>query len=117
VITTERAPADRRARAAENAEVVIAGTERADPAAIVSALAGMGLTRILTEGGPRLLGQLTTAGVVDEFCLSISPMLAGGDASRVVTGALTPEPWRLRLAHVLEQAGSLFCRYVREKPA
>jgi riboflavin biosynthesis pyrimidine reductase len=116
VITTETAPADRRARAAENAEVVIAGVEKADPAAVISALAARGLTRILTEGGPRLLGQLTTAGVVDELCLSISPMLVGGDACRVVTGALTPEPWRLRLVHVLEQDGSLFCRYVREPP-
>lgn len=116
VITTEAAPADRRARAAENAEVVIAGKERADPATIISALAGMGFTRILTEGGPRLLGQLTTAGMVDELCLTVSPMLVGGDACRVVTGALTPEPWRLRLAHVLEQEGSLFCRYIREKP-
>jgi riboflavin biosynthesis pyrimidine reductase len=116
VITTETAPADRRARAAENADVVIAGVEKADPAAVISALAARGLTRILTEGGPRLLGQLTTAGVVDELCLSISPMLVGGDACRVVTGALTPEPWRLRLVHVLEQDGSLFCRYVRETP-
>ena len=116
VITTEAAPADRRARAAENADVVIAGTERVDPAAAISALAERDLNAILTEGGPRLLGQLTTAGLVDELCLSISPMLVGGDACRVVTGALTPEPWRLRLAHVLEHDGSLFCRYTRENP-
>lgn len=115
VITTDSAPADRRARAAENAEVVIAGTDRADPAAIISALAARGFTRILTEGGPRLLGQLTTAGMVDELCLSISPMLVGGDACRLVTGALTPEPWRLKLAHVLEEDGSLFCRYTRQR--
>jgi riboflavin biosynthesis pyrimidine reductase len=116
VLTTETAPADRRARAAENAEVVIAGAERVDPAAVVSALAGRGFSKILTEGGPRLLGQLTTAAMVDELCLSISPVLVGGDASRVVTGALTPEPWHLRLVHVLEQDGSLFCRYIRENP-
>lgn len=116
VITTESAPTDRRARAAENAEVVIAGTDRADPAAVISALADRGFRAILTEGGPRLLGQLSTAGLVDELCLSISPMLVGGDACRVVTGALTPEPWRLTLAHVLEQDGSLFCRYLRENP-
>ena len=117
VITTETAPADRRARAAENAEVVIAGRERVAPGAVISALTGLGHNRILTEGGPRLLGQLTTGGVVDELCLTISPMLVGGDACRLVTGALTPEPWPLRLEHVLEHEGSLFCRYVREAPA
>ncbi len=115
VMTTERAPADRRARAAEYAEIVIAGPDRVEPAAAISALADRGFTRVLTEGGPRLLGQLTAAEQVDELCLSISPMLVGGDACRAVTGGIIPEPWQLRLEHVLEQDGSLFCRYIRER--
>ncbi|BFO16532.1 hypothetical protein SHKM778_29200 [Streptomyces sp. KM77-8] len=40
-----------------------------DPARAVRALAGLGHTRLLTEGGPRLLGDLIAAGVLDEICL------------------------------------------------
>jgi riboflavin biosynthesis pyrimidine reductase len=41
----------------------------------VSALSNRGHERILTEGGPKLVGQLLEAGVVDELFLAI---LAGG---------------------------------------
>lgn len=115
VITTGAAPPERRERAAENAEIVIAGADRADPAAVIAALADRGFTRVLTEGGPQLLGQLSAAGKLDEFCISTSPILASGDAGRAVTGTLPPEPWRLRLAHVLEEEGSLFCRYLLQR--
>lgn len=41
--------------------------------------------RILTEGGPRLLGQLVAEGVVDEMFLTFAPRLAGrsGDLRRL----------------------------------
>ena len=32
---------------------------------------------VLTEGGPRLLGQLAAGGLLDELFLTISPVLAG----------------------------------------
>ena len=38
---------------------------------------------VLTEGGPRLLGQLAADGRLDELFLTVSPVLAGrGDNSR-----------------------------------
>ena len=62
-------------------EVVSPGTAcGVDPARAVRALADLGHHRLLTEGGPRLLGQLVAAGVLDELCLTISPMLTAGDA-------------------------------------
>lgn len=114
VLTTEAASPDRRAQAARHAEVLITGRERVDLAAAITTLAGRGLARVLTEGGPGLLGQLAMADLLDELCLTVSPLLAGGAAGRVMVGASLPAPWRLRLAHVLEDDGSLFCRYLRD---
>lgn len=85
VVTGAGAPSDRIAAARKaGAEVVIAGEGgRVDPARVVRELADRGLTRQLTEGGPRLLGQFVAAGVLDELCLTVSPMLTAGDAQRI----------------------------------
>ncbi|WP_061292006.1 pyrimidine reductase family protein [Herbidospora cretacea] len=112
VITTESAPADRRAEAARHAEVVVAGEQRVDLAEAVAQLRVRGLGRILCEGGPRLNAQLAAASLVDEMCLTVSPLMIGGDAARVLNG--TASHTRFALAGVLEEEGSLFCRYVRE---
>jgi riboflavin biosynthesis pyrimidine reductase len=135
------APLERVARAREVADVVIAGVgPQPEPAAMVHQLVGRGLPRILCEGGPRLLGAIAAAGLLDELCLTVSPTLAGPDErSRILAvpgsgvtgtgpgsgltgtslggiptpgpGASTAQP--LRLAHVLEESGFLFVRYVR----
>ncbi|MEW9530307.1 pyrimidine reductase family protein [Microbispora sp. NPDC049125] len=112
VLTTEAAPKDRRDEAARNADVIIAGDERVDMALAVSELRDRGLGRILCEGGPRLNAQLAAAGLVDELALTVSPLLVGGDAARILNGAASQAP--LALAHVLEEDGFLFCRYVRD---
>ncbi|WP_283132783.1 pyrimidine reductase family protein [Rhizohabitans arisaemae] len=111
VITTESAPADRRARAAELADVVVAGDDRVEPAAAVQALRDRGLPHVLCEGGPRLLAQFGAADLIDELCLTISPMLVGGEASRILNGPAARS--RMRLVHVLEEEGFLLCRYRR----
>jgi riboflavin biosynthesis pyrimidine reductase len=64
--------------------VIIAGETTVDLSAALDALAERGLTRVLAEGGPRLLGDLTAAGLVDELCLSTSPVLTGGPGVRPV---------------------------------
>lgn len=115
VVTTEAAPARRRAEAARHADIAIAGADRVELTTAVAALSGRGLRRILAEGGPRLLGQLAAAGLLDELCLTVSPVLVGGAAFRIMTGSTLPSPQQLRLMHVLESRGSLFCRYVRDK--
>jgi riboflavin biosynthesis pyrimidine reductase len=45
--------------------------------AIIAALAGLGFDSIVCEGGPSLAGQLISAGLVDELCLSTSPLIVG----------------------------------------
>lgn len=77
VLTSAGAPSDRIAAARQaGAEVVIAGEgSRVDPVRAVRELAERGFKRLLTEGGPRMLGQFVAAGVLDELCLTVSPML------------------------------------------
>ena len=116
VITTESAPPGRRAAAARTAEVIVAGEVSVDLKAGVDALAERGYQRISCEGGPHLLAQLAGTGLLDELCLTVSPLLAGPEAARIVTGGL-PLPGGgtlpFTLAHVLADESYLLCRYVR----
>jgi riboflavin biosynthesis pyrimidine reductase len=114
VITSESAPADRRAQIARRADVIIGGKHEVTAAAAVSALAGRGYREILAEGGPHLLSQLAAVGLIDELCVTISPVLAGGRAGRIIPGHGSPSASRLALAHVLaDDDGYLLCRYTR----
>jgi 5-amino-6-(5-phosphoribosylamino)uracil reductase len=115
ILTGAAAAPDRMATAEKaGARIVIAGDGIGiDPARAVQALAGLGHTRLLTEGGPRLLGQLVAAGVLDELCLTVSPMLTAGDAQRIAGGPSVTVPHRFTLTSLLEEEGFLFSRYQR----
>lgn len=116
LVLTGAAAAPDRVAAAEKAgaEVVIAGDGAGvDPLRLVRALADRGMTRLLAEGGPRLLGQMVAAGVLDELCLTLSPTLTAGEAQRIAGGPSVPVPTRFELASLLEEAGFLFARYRR----
>jgi riboflavin biosynthesis pyrimidine reductase len=65
------------------------------------------------EGGPSLNGQVLAAGLVDEVCLTLSPRLVAGDASRLARGpGADPSAWTL--AHICtDDTGFLFLRYLR----
>jgi 5-amino-6-(5-phosphoribosylamino)uracil reductase len=116
LVLTGAAADPARIAAAEKAgaQVVIAGDGvGVEPARVVRALAERGHTRLLTEGGPRLLGQLIAAGVLDELCLTVSPMLTAGDAQRIAGGPGVAMPRQFELVSLLEEAGFLFSRYRR----
>ncbi|MYY03799.1 MULTISPECIES: pyrimidine reductase family protein [unclassified Streptomyces] len=115
VLTGAGAPPDRITAARKaGADVVIAGEgSRVDPARTVRELADRGLRRLLTEGGPRLLGQFVAAGVLDELCLTVAPLLTAGDAQRIAGGPAVTVPKRFALASLLEEDGFLFSRYRR----
>jgi len=111
VITSEQAPAARRAAVAEHADVIVAGTGGVDLKAALAGLAGRGYSRVLTEGGPHLLAELAAGGQLDELCLTISPLLAGPGPGRILEGPSLPGGLPVTLGHVLEDAGFLLCRY------
>jgi riboflavin biosynthesis pyrimidine reductase len=111
VVTSGRAPADGVKRAADVADVLVAGDAEVDLARAVAMLGERGFGHVLAEGGPSLNGALAAAGLLDELCLTLAPRLVSGDAKRIVTGPpLTPSP-ELVLRSLCEEDGYLFLRY------
>lgn len=114
VLTTRQAPADAARRAERVARVLYVGEgERISPVEVVRALAEQGMTRLLHEGGPGLLGQFVAAELLDELCLTLSPQLVVGEAERVAHGPQPRMPERMRPELLLEDDGYLFGRYRR----
>jgi riboflavin-specific deaminase-like protein len=112
VLTTDaaadRAPAELR----EVADVVPCGAVSVDLATALDALAARGLARVHCEGGPRLLGSLVSAGLLDELLLTVSPLLLGSSPAEHLIdlpGGL-PEHVRLRPEEVYEEDGTVFLR-------
>ena len=78
VLTTKAAAAGLRARVPSATEVVATNSgDSVDLELGLQALRERGHSLIVTEGGPTLFGSLITAGLVNELCLTISPLLAG----------------------------------------
>ena len=111
VVTVAEAPALERKKAADLADVIIAGERDVDLAAALGALAERGYARVLAEGGPTLNGQLAAAGLLDELCLTVSPLLAGGGAKRILAGPALPSGSGWQIRSLYEQDGFLFLRY------
>ncbi|MFI5491282.1 pyrimidine reductase family protein [Actinoplanes sp. NPDC051859] len=97
----------------EVAEIVALGDDEVDLAGMVAELHRRGATQILCEGGPRLFGSLLAADLVDEVCLTVSPLLAGGTAGRISAGPDGHAPRRMALESVLAADDMLFVRYAR----
>ncbi len=94
-------------------ESVRAGVGEVDlAAALVEMHRRWGTGVVQAEGGATLNGLLTAADLIDELNLTVSPQIAGGDGARLTVGAPS-NARRMELAHVLEDDGFLFTRYVR----
>lgn len=111
VVTVTNADAEGVARAREVAQVVIAGTDDVDLHRVVAELAALGATSVLAEGGPTLNGALAQAGLLDEVCVTLAPLLASGDAKRLIAGARLAQLERLQVRSILEEDSYLFLRY------
>jgi len=109
VVTGTDADPDRLREAREHADVV--ALPEVSPAAILDAVVDRGLRRIVCEGGPRLLAELTAAGLVDELDITIAPLMAGTSETPVTP--VLEEAARFEPVHVLEGDGFLMTRYVR----
>ncbi|NIH79641.1 pyrimidine reductase family protein [Amycolatopsis viridis] len=114
VITTEHAPAERRAALADaGADILLAGVETIDLRSALAQLAGRGLKRINCEGGPHLFGELVAEDLVDQLCLTVAPLLAGGGADRIAIGRMASGARAMELASVLVEDGFAMLRYRR----
>jgi riboflavin biosynthesis pyrimidine reductase len=110
VFTVASAP--RKPALSKVADVVICGEELVDPKDMVRELVARGLGRMHCEGGPTLFASLLEADVVDELCLTVSPMLVGGDSTRI-SGNEEADIRRMRLAGILRSDDTLLLRYLR----
>jgi GTP cyclohydrolase II len=80
VLTTERAPVDRRrALTARHVgvEVLPAGPRGVDVAAALAVLGRAGVETLLVEGGARVITSLLAAGVVDRLVVGVAPTILG----------------------------------------
>jgi riboflavin-specific deaminase-like protein len=111
VITCAAADSTRRTVVAADADLIVAGEQNVDLTAALSVLGERGLRRVLCEGGPRLLGDLLHSRQLDELCLTVAPVVVGGDAPRIAISHDARTPMALRT--LLEESGTLFARYVR----
>ncbi len=111
VASADGLDASREALGAEN--VLVLGDDEIDLVELKATLAGRGWTEQLCEGGPSLFADLLAAGVVDELCWTVVPMLTGGDAVRIAAGAEVEVA--LRPALLLEQDGTLLGRWLVEQ--
>jgi riboflavin biosynthesis pyrimidine reductase len=111
IITVSSADDAKVAQAREVAEVIIAGDDLVDLSVAVADLGERRIAHILAEGGPTLNGELATAGLLDEVCVSFAPLLASGDAKRIIAGSALAQLERLRLRSILEEDDYLFLRY------
>jgi len=116
VLTPEDADASRRAALAELAEVRAYGVGRVALAPALADLRADGTGVVVCEGGPTLNGALVAEDLVDEWCVTLAPTVAGGDSRRLVHGA--PElgdGQPLALASLLEEDGVLLGRWIRRR--
>jgi riboflavin biosynthesis pyrimidine reductase len=116
VLTCTAAAEETRRLLSDLAEVIdCSGSDpgKVDEAALLAILGARGMRRVLTEGGPMLLGTFVQRNLLDDLCLTIAPYVVGGLARRIATGPgqlLT----RMRCAHILtDDAGYLYTRYVK----
>ena len=113
VLAPEDADSARLEEARGYADVITAGAPLLDFDAALRQLGKKGIAALLCEGGPTLNAALIEAGLIDELCLTISPLLVGGGGgSRIMGAAALPQPAGLSLASVLEEDGYLFLRYL-----
>ncbi len=113
ILTTQAAARERGEDFAEVADLIATPGESVDMGVGLQALQERGLMHLLCEGGPTLLGHLARSELVDEVCLTVSPLLVGGSAAGLLSGPPLASAVGLRLAHVLEDDGFLFTRYGR----
>lgn len=122
LVVTTAAGADRlRGRLpAASTVVALSDGEDVEPGRVLRMLRDEGHLVVLSEGGPRLIGELVRAQLLDELFLTLSPVLAGRPSGEggerrlalVEGAAFSPDALpRASLLSVRREASHLFLRY------
>lgn len=116
VLVAGGVPEDRRAALDEVADVLVVGDERVDLDRAMRQLHDVvGARMVLAEGGGTLNGLLIEADLVDEWCLTLAPMVVGGDAVRSAHSPGGGAAYPMSLVRAFEHEGELMLRYVRDR--
>ncbi|MCB0951603.1 MAG: dihydrofolate reductase family protein [Microthrixaceae bacterium] len=86
--------------------------EKLDIHELVGELTAQGAQRITCEGGPSLLGQLAASSLIDEYLLTLSPVLLGGTDVGLLGGTSVGRE-EYALHRVLRRADHLMCSFRR----
>jgi riboflavin biosynthesis pyrimidine reductase len=117
IMTSREAVDDARGRFGSMVEVIDSSgtqTDRVDLAVVLKTFAERKLLRVLSEGGPGMISLLIERGLLDELCVTIAPILVGGQARRIATGEGEAHT-RMRRSHLLtDDEGYLYTRYVKD---
>lgn len=97
-------------------EVFVQDGQRVDVAQALEMLAGLGLRRLMLEGGGTLIAEFIRLGLADELRVYLAPKIFGGvTAPTLVDGAgwlaSAARPLRLIEARVLDETGGLLIHY------
>ncbi len=119
VYLSDGCPAARRAaiEATGRATVTVPGGE--GPGFVLRDLRSrLGIRRLLLESGPRLNEALLREQAIDEWFLTISPMVAGSDSAAAITPNVRvgdPTEVELLSCRIAEDTGEVFLRYRRHR--
>jgi riboflavin biosynthesis pyrimidine reductase len=112
LVYTEAADATVETRGAQ-VEVHRVAPGGARPPAVLEHLAtARGVRSVLCEGGPSLLRALVAETCIDDFVLTVAPLLGGGGAPNVLEGEPLDPPARLELRDLHRAGEHLFMHYV-----
>jgi riboflavin biosynthesis pyrimidine reductase len=111
ILTTDDAAPDRKEALAAVADVETAGPGTVDLGMAMQTLRSAGGGCVLCEGGPTLNASLIDGVGIDELCLTLAPLVLGGDPSPIVKRAQSSLR-RVTLDRVAEADGLLFLRYL-----
>jgi len=115
--TAQTARAQIEALRSRKVEVFMLGEQRVDLVSALDRLTGLGVERLMVEGGATLNFELLRLGLVDELNVYVAPLIFGGQAAPTLAAGpgLTRSsaiPMRLVAAEVLDEDGGVLLRYI-----
>ena len=110
IFTTEKEEKEKIAALRKKAKVYVLGKQKTNIHEMVEILAGLGIKRIMVEGGGTLNYEMLEAGLVDEIYVAIGPKIFGGkDAPTLADGEGLPYEKAIILEPIgMEKLGDVF---------
>ena len=86
IAVSRAAPPERLAALSDKCKIFVSGVDRVDLIGLMRFLHGIGVKRLMLEGGSTLNWSMIAVGLVDEICVYIGNMLIGGEAAPSLLG-------------------------------